>query len=128
VESALLFGDPAGEGGLGVSLGEPTRSGRRTMKVPLTIAIPTDAVAALPEGDAWVVRLELRVAALDESSRQSEVPSVPLEMRFKSKPEAGKAIPYTTEVEVRRVQQVLVVSVTDVVGGRTLTNRVELAP
>jgi VWFA-related protein len=128
VESALLFGDPAGEGGLGVSLGEPTRSGRRTMKVPLTIAIPTDAVAALPEGDARVVKLELRVAALDESSRQSEVPSVPLEMRFKSKPEAGKAIPYTTEVEVRRVQQVLVVSVTDVVGGRTLTNRVELAP
>ncbi len=128
VESALLFGDPAAEGTLGVQVGEPERAGRRTMNVPITIAIPTDLVTALQEGDEWVIRTELRVAALDESSRQSEVPSVPVEFRFKERPEAGKAIPYKTNLKLRRTEQVLVVSVTDVVGGRSLTSRVEVVP
>ena len=128
VESALLFGDPAAEGSLVVELGEPVRSGRRNMKLPLTVAIPTDAVTAIQDGDSWVVKVELRVAALDDSSRQSEVPSVPLEFRFKHQPEAHKAIPYKTELELRRVEQVLVVSVSDVVGGRSLTQRVEVTP
>jgi hypothetical protein len=128
VESALLFGDPAAEGTLTVRLGEPVRAGRRTVKVPLTVLVPTEAVTALPDGDAWVAKLELRVAALDEDSRQSEVPSLPLELRFPSRPEPGKVIPYTTQVELRRIEQVLVVSVTDVVGGRSLTARVEFTP
>lgn len=128
VESALLFGDPAAEGTLGVQVGEPERAGRRTMNVPITVAIPTDLVTALQEGEEWVIRTELRVAALDESSRQSEVPSVPVEFRFKERPEAGKAIPYRTNLKLRRAEQVLVVSVTDVVGGRSLTSRVEVAP
>ena len=128
VESALLFGDPAAEGTLTVRLGEPVRAGRRTVKVPLTVLVPTEAVTALAEGDGWVAKLELRVAALDEDSRQSEVPSLPLELRFPSRPEPGKVIPYTTQVELRRIEQVLVVSVTDVVGGRSLTARVEFTP
>jgi len=128
VESALLFGDPAAEGSLGVQVGEPERAGRRTMNVPITVAIPIDLVTALQEGDEWVIRTELRVAALDESSRQSEVPSVPVEFRFKQRPEAGKAIPYTTNLKLRRAEQVLVVSITDVVGGRSLTSRVEVTP
>lgn len=128
VESALLFGDPAAEGALTVEVGTPERAGRRAMNVPLTIAIPTDLMTALQEGDAWVVKVELRVAALDDSSRQSEVPSVPLEFRFKERPEAGKAVPYRTTLKLRRAEQVLVVSITDVVGGRSLTSRVEVAP
>lgn len=128
VESALLFGDPAAEGNLVVEVGEPRKAGRRLMDVPLTIAIPTDLVTAIPEGDRWVVRVELRVAALDESQRQSEVPSVPVEFSFKERPEAGKAIPYQTSLKMRRIEQVLVVSVTDVQGGRSLTSRVEVFP
>lgn len=128
VESALLFGDPAAEGSLVVEVGEPTDSRRRTMEVPILVAIPTDLVTAIPEGDEWIVRLELRVAALDESNRQSEVPSVPLELAFPQRPEAGKLIPYRTQLTLRRTEQVLVVSVTDVLGDRSFTARVEVAP
>ena len=120
VESALIFGAPEGEGGLGVELGTPVRAGRRTMKVPVTIAIPTDAVVAVPDGDVWVVKIDLRMAALDESSRQSKAPTVPLEFRFPHQPAAGKAIPYRTEIELRRTEQVLVITATDPVGGRQL--------
>lgn len=128
VESALLFGDDSFAHALPVELGEPERAGRRTMEVPLRIAIPTDLLTLLPEEDGWVARVELRAAALDESDRTSDVPSVPLEFRFPEKPGAGKAVPYETPLTLRRTEQVLVVTVTDVPSGRSASARVEVAP
>ena len=130
VESALLFGDPATEGTLPVRVGQATPAGRRQVEVPLEIAIPVDFVTLLPTADVdtWTVRLELRVGALDEKDRQSEVPAVPIEMTFAERPEAGKYIPYATKLKLRRAEQVLVVSVTDAASGQSLTARVEVAP
>ena len=128
VESALLFGDPAAQGSLHVEAGEAQRSGSRRVDVPILVAIPVDFVTLLPQGGKWVAALEMRVAALDEQYRRSEVPSVPLELSFADRPEAGKAIPYRTSLTLRRAEQVVVVSITDVGSGRSLTGRVEVAP
>jgi len=126
VESALLFGDPAAEGLLPVRVGKATPAGRRLAEVPLEIAVPVDFVTLLPTGqlDRWMVRLELRVGALDERQRQSAVPSVPIEIVLSERPEPGKYIPYTTKLKLRRTEQVLVVSVTDAASGESLTARV----
>lgn len=130
VESLLLFGEGQQAGGLYVEVGEPRRSGRRQVAVPLRIGIPTDFVTLVPNttGDRWTVRLELRVGALDERRRQSDVPSVPLEITFKERPPAGQLIPYSTELSLRRAEQVLVITVTDAVSGESLGARATFDP
>jgi VWFA-related protein len=130
VESALLFGDPAAEGLLPVQVGAATPAGRRQVEVPLSIAIPVDFVTVLPTSDIerWVVRLELRIGALDERQRQSAIPAVPVELTFRERPEAGKYIPYSTTLKLRRAEQVVVVSVTDAASGQSLTARVTVDP
>jgi hypothetical protein len=130
VESALLFGDPATEGLLPVEVGEARPAGRREVDVPLSIAVPVDFVTLLPVGDPerWVARLELRVGVLDEKQRQATPPAVPVELTFRKRPEAGKHIPYSTTLKLRRAEQVLVVVVTDVASGRSLTARVTVDP
>lgn len=130
VESALLFGDPAAEGLLPVRVGEATPAGRRHVEVPIEIAVPVDFVTLLPTGelDRWVVRLELRLAALDERQRQSEIPSVPIEITLAERPDAGKYIPYRTRLKMRRAEQVVVVSVTDAASGQSLTARIPVNP
>lgn len=128
VESALLFGEPASEGALPVEVGEIRPDGRRFIQVPLTVAIPLDAVTALPADGEWRVQVELRVAALDEKDRQSEVAAVPLELALSEAPQPGKYLPYQTTLKMRRAKQALVVSLTDVVGGKSLSARVEVDP
>jgi VWFA-related protein len=129
VESSLLFGDPATEGTLVVDVGEPRAAGRRLVEVPLRIAIPVDGVNPLPapNGD-WVLHLEMRLGALDDRDRDADVPVVPIELRFKEPPPAGKFIVYDTALKLRRVEQVLVVSMTDVASGNSMTARVEVNP
>jgi hypothetical protein len=130
VESLLLFGEGQRGGGLLVEVGEPKPSGRRQVLVPLRIGIPTDFVTLVPNtaGDRWTVRLELRVGALDERRRQSDVPSVPLALTFNEPPAAGKLIPYSTELSLRRASQVLVITVTDAVSGQSLSSRTSFEP
>ncbi len=130
LESALLFGDAATEGSLAVQVGEVQRGRGRTIRVPVQIAIPGDLVTAVPLGGdgGWAVRLELRIAALDEQRRRSDVPVVPLGLRLEREPRAGSAIVYPTTLELRRARQVVVVSVTDVASGRSATARVTIAP
>jgi VWFA-related protein len=130
VESALLFGDPATEGLLPVEVGEARPAGRREVEVPLAIAIPVDFLTLLPVGDPerWVVRLELRVGVLDEKQRQATPPALPVELTFRQRPEAGKHVPYNTTLKLRRAEQVLIVVVTDVASGRSLTARVTVDP
>lgn len=130
VESALLFGDPAAEGLLPVRVGEATPVGRRHVEVPIEIAVPVDFVTLLPTGqlDRWAVRLEVRLGALDERQRQSGIPAVPVEITLAGKPDPGKYIPYQTRLKLRRAEQVLVVSVTDVASGQSLTARIPVTP
>ena len=128
VESALLFGDPAAQGGLHIESGEAKKSGRRRIDVPVMLVIPVDFVTLLPQGDKWVAGLEMRVAALDEQDRRSEVPSVPIEFSFGEKPPSGQAIPYRTQLTLRDAEQVVVVSITDVGTGKSLTGRLEVSP
>ncbi|HEX5759857.1 MAG TPA: VWA domain-containing protein [Thermoanaerobaculia bacterium] len=128
VESALLFGNPPGTQPLPIQVGEIRKGGRREIEVPLTVAIPVDAITVVPVGDKWVAELELRVAAVDEDGRRAPVPVVPLTVTTPTKPEAGKHIPYSTTVRLRRAKQRLIVAVFDRASGVLLSAEVEVVP
>lgn len=128
LESALLFGDAPAAGSLAVTLGAAVPAGRRTVEVPLRIAIPVDAVTFVPIDGKFVAKLELRLGALDVSDRKSDIPTVPLEVTLRSAPPAGAVIPYETTIKLRNERQTLVVSLHDPLSGHTLTARLEVTP
>ncbi len=128
VESALLFGDAPTGDRLAIAVGAPERDGRRFIEVPVTLAIPVDAVALLPEGGELVARFELRVVAMDERERLSDVPTVPVELRFAEAPAAGGAVSYETRLRLRNQAHDLVVALHDPVSGANLMSRLEIAP
>jgi VWFA-related protein len=128
VESALLFGNPPSSRPLPVQVGKPERRGRNAARVPLSIAIPLDAVTAVPVGDRRVAELELRVAALDHEGRRSEIPVVPLRMVVPADAAPGGHVRYDTVVELRRVRQQLVVAIYDRGSGALLSTTLEIEP
>jgi VWFA-related protein len=128
VESALLFGDAPIEGGLAIAVGAPVRDGRRFIELPVRLAIPVEAVTLLPDGGGLVARFELRVAALDEREWISEVPTIPIELRFEEPPAAGGAVAYDTRLRLRNRDHDLVVALHDPVSGANLMTRLAVAP
>lgn len=128
VESALLFGSPPGFDNLPIATGELERKGRRFVLLPLTIAIPTDDITLVPQGGEYVAQLELRVAAVSETGDQSDIPVVPLNFRLPEEPEAGKFLPYQTQVKLRRQPQKVVVSLYDTLGSTLYSNVVQVNP
>jgi hypothetical protein len=121
VESALLSGAQAGARPLAVELGALIPQGRRTVKVPLRLRIPADAISLIPVGDKRIAILELRVAALDESGRRSDIPVVPVRIEGGAEAAAaGVLLPYQATVELRRVKQDIVVSLYDTTSGDVL--------
>lgn len=128
VESALLFGNPPSGQPLPVQVGRPERGGRSTALVPLSIAIPLDALTTLPDGDRRVADLELRLAALDAEGRRSEIPVVPLRVRVPADVKPGGFVRYDTKVQLRRGRQQLVVAIYDRAGGALLSTTLEISP
>lgn len=129
VESALLFGHPAGSESLEMEFGAPRRAGRGKVEIPVIVHIPVDAISLLPVSDEeWVARLELRIAAVDESGARSEVPLIPVELRGSVVPRAGESVAYETTLRMRRRPHDLVVAVYDQASGSLLSASAELGP
>lgn len=128
VESAMLFGSGPGAAKLPVKLGEPVATGRREMEVPLTIAIPVDSLTAVPLDGKYVAELELRVAAMDEQGNPSEMPLIPIRLSFPSQPAAGKFVPYSVKVRLRRLENHLVLGLFDPNSNNILTAETDVKP
>ena len=143
LEGTLLFersdlgggatGDTEGgtwsQGGLEVELGEARRTGRRVAQVPVRVSFPVAALEAVPVGEGgWRMSGELRVAALDGSSRLSRVPMVPISLDLAEPPAPGERVTWEGVLALRRVDQVVAVSLADPLSGRVLTSRLEASP
>ncbi len=83
VESSQLFDLPlpGEEQALGVTFGEPQKSGYRKVIVPLQLEIPLDQVTLLPTADGYVAELELRVAVTDDRGNRADIPVIPVALR-----------------------------------------------
>ncbi len=133
LEQTLLFGGVGGGAGanaMGLELGEPVRTGRSTMELPVSLAIPLSSFTTLPAGGKWIATLELRVAAMDERGDRSDIPVVPLQFPFDRQPPegAGGHVRYDTRLALRRIEQHLILAVFDRVSGRVTTAEADVVP
>ena len=128
VESALLFGETPDGGGLEVAVGEPLRESRRFLILPVTVEIPVEAMTLLPEpGGTVIARLELRVAAVDERDRQSDVATIPFAVRLREPPPGG-SVSYPTRLRLRNQEHEVVLSLHDPIAGSSRMTRIEVSP
>ncbi len=109
-------------------VGRPKKLSRRRMAVPIDLEVPLGLFAALPYGDEYVQRLEVRFATIDGAGWRAEQPAIPLEVRSDSAPQADAVFDYYAEVTMRHLPHTVVVTVHDPVSRETASARVEVAP
>ena len=127
VESALLFGNPPSSRSLTVEVGRPTESGR-LLRVPLTVQVPIDEITLVMVGEQRLGEMELRVAALDEAGRRSSVSVLPIRVTVDRDLQKGERSPYVTAIDVRKVQQSVVVALVDLASGEMFSTTLTLNP
>ncbi|HEV7672243.1 MAG TPA: VWA domain-containing protein [Thermoanaerobaculia bacterium] len=130
VESALFFGNPPGSESMPVQVGAVKPAGKKNKEigVPLSIAIPTDAITMLQIDGKYRAQLELRAAAVDEKGYRSDVPVTPLTVTTATAPKPGGFLRYDTTLKLRKIRQKLVLSIFDPASGRLLAAQVEITP
>ncbi len=128
VESAQLFDLPLlGEKALGVSFGEPARTGFQKALLPVRLEIPLDYVTLLADGDAVGAELELRVAATDAGGGRADVAVLPITVTSTQPAAAGQVAVLETQLKLRRQPHRLLLSLYDPASGNMLSKRVEVS-
>lgn len=113
---------------LQVRAGTPRRLSRRMMAVPIDIEVPLDLFPALPYGNEYLQRLEVRFATIDDAGWRAEQPAIPLEVRSHSAPAPDTVFDYYAEVTLRHLPHTVVVTVHDPVSRQTASARLEVVP
>ena len=96
--------------------------------MPLVVQIPIDQLTLVSIGGRQVGEMELRIAALDEAGRRSEVSVLPIRVTVDRELQAGEFSPYATSVDVRKVQQSVVVALVDMASGEMFSTTLTLNP
>ncbi len=100
----------------------------RMMIVPIDIDVPVGMFAALPYGERYLQRLEVRFATIDGRGWHAEQPAIPLELWSDTAPEPDAVFHYHAEVTMRHLPHTVVVTVHDQVSRQTSNARVEVVP
>ena len=127
-EGTLLFGDLPDALPLDVRLGAPVRAGRGRMSVPMEVTIPLDEVEFLPADDQSQSVLEVRVAVMDDSGNRAEVSLERFPVAGPEQPQPGQVFYYETDLQLRRREHTVLVTVRDPLTGTTLAARGEISP
>ena len=127
-EGALLFGDLPDALPLDVRLGPPVPAGRGRMSVPMEVTIPLDEVEFLPTDDQSQSVLEVRVAVMDESGNRAEVSLERVPVVGPEQPQPGQIFYYQTDLQLRRREHTVLITVRDPLTGTTLSATREIRP
>ena len=128
VESAMLFGNSPDVIAMAIKLGSPVASGRREMEVPVSLAIPVDAITFVPVNGKQTAELELRVAAVDSGGNRAPVPVIPVTLTAAEPPKAGMMVRYDTRLKLRKLPHHLTLAIFDPLSGKILTAQADVAP
>ncbi|HEY4592463.1 MAG TPA: VWA domain-containing protein [Thermoanaerobaculia bacterium] len=128
VESAMMFGNSPDVVPMPVKLGAPVASGRREMEVPVSLAIPADAITFVPVNGKQVAELELRVSAVDSGGSRAPVPVIPVTLTAAEAPKAGTMVRYDTRLKLRKMPHHLTLAIFDPLSGKILTAQADVAP
>ena len=129
-QRVLLFprAEAPGAAPLRVWVGKPRGLSRRRMAVPIDVEVPLGMFPALPYGNEYLQRLEVRFATIDGAGWRAEQPAIPLEVRSVSAPGPDTVFDYYAEVTMRHLPHTVVVTVHDPVSRQTASARVEVVP
>ena len=127
-EGALLFGDLPDALPLDVRLGALVRAGRGRMSVPMEVTIPLDGIEFLPADDQSQSVLEVRVAVMDESGNRAEVSLERVPVVGPEQPQPGQIFYYQTDLQLRRREHTVLVTVRDPLTGTILSASREIRP
>ncbi len=128
VESAMLFGNAPDARTISMKIGAPAVVNRKEMDVPVSLAIPVDALTFVPIEGKYTSELELRVSAVDAGGNRSPVPMVPVSLRSAEPPKAGTFVRYDTKVRMRRMPHHVMMALFDPLSGKILTGEADVAP
>jgi VWFA-related protein len=130
-EGLLLFGagaeSPAGKV-IQVEMGKPARAGLSTVKVPVTLSIPAEALTLMPVAGGFAAEASLSVGALDRWGSQSDLPVQNMRLNFKSQPKPGDIVRYHTSVRMGRGRQQVVFTLRDSLTGEMLWAKLDYKP
>jgi hypothetical protein len=128
LQRALLARDTAGMEPLNVAAGElqPLESGMGELEV--TVRIPADQIELLRHDNQHKGKLELRIAALDDQGRRSEVPVLAIDIARPEAPKPGSVIRYDTRLRVRYAPQDIQFVVSDLLSGKSFAERIRVVP
>lgn len=124
----MLFGGAPDQAALPVKIGQPVAVGRREMEVPVSLAIPAEAVTMVPLNGKQVAEVELRVVAVDARGGRAPMPVIPVTLSADEAPKPGTFIRYDTRIRMRRMPHSLTVAIFDPLSGKLLTARADVAP
>lgn len=127
VEGALLLGEPISRP-LVVQVSQPELKRRRRIELPVRLTIPLDEVAMLPRGGRFEAHLELRVASLEPNGQRSDLETIPIQFGGEKRPEKGQVVYYDTTLQLRAIEQRLVLALHDTVGDSLSSTVFDLQP
>jgi VWFA-related protein len=128
VESAMLFGNSPDVVPMAIKLGVPVASGRREMEVPVSLAIPVDAITFVPLNGKHTAELELRVAAVDSGGNRAPVPVIPVTLTGEEAPKAGAYVRYETRLKLKKLPHHLTIAIFDPLSGKIATAQADVVP
>jgi VWFA-related protein len=125
-ESLLLFGGKSEAAQLQVTAGEPRRAGLGSVEVPLTIDVPAIVFTAVQAGEGFELRAIFSTASLDKYGSRSEVRMIPLRLSLPQAPRPGTLVRYETSIKLRRVEQRLILTMSDLVSDGQVWGELDL--
>jgi VWFA-related protein len=130
-EGLLLFG-PKPEAPdrqlIKVEMGKPQRAGLSTVKVPVTLNIPAEALTLVPVTGGYAAEASLSVGALDRWGSRSDLPVQTLRLNFDRQPKPGDVVRYRTALRMSRGRQQVVFTLRDSLTGEMLWAKLDYKP
>lgn len=127
-ETLLLFGEAGAGRDLQVKVWTPKRTSFSTMEVPVSFAFPARALDVKKAADGWEAEGVLYLGALDVWGDESDLPAIPLRLRFREEPGPDDLVRYRVTLNLRRAKQRLVLRVSAPQRGSLLWKTLELGP
>ena len=106
----------------------PQSQQARTFEAEVTVAIPLADLTPVEQGGKWRVEATLTTATMDKTSSFSGLTEVPLHLTLPEKPAPDAVARYHVKMKLRRIQQRLIVTVRDPLGGGAVWGETEIKP
>ncbi len=127
-EGVLLFGGAERDRRLIVQLGEPGRSRRGEIEVPVTLGVPVESLSLTPKGRGFVAETPVAASVLDDRGGRADLPGTRLRVALDAPPRAGTYARFQMVVKLSNAPQRLVFTVHDPLNGTSLWGQADFKP